>query len=36
MILPSFDGLITTLGMYPDDYAMIYDFEWPKTADDFA
>ena len=22
--------------MYPDDYAMIYDYEWPKTSDDFA
>jgi hypothetical protein len=21
--------------MYPDDYAMIYDYEWPKTANDF-
>jgi hypothetical protein len=22
--------------MYPNDYEMIYDYEWPKTADDFA
>ena len=22
--------------MHPDDYNMIYDYEWPKTAEDFA
>ena len=24
---------ITTLSMHPDDYNMIYDYEWPKTGD---
>ena len=22
--------------MHPDDYKIVYDYEWPKTAEDFA
>jgi hypothetical protein len=30
------DSWITRLNLYPDGYNMIYDFEWPKTAADYA
>ena len=32
----SVDGRVTSHGLYPYDYEMIYDFEWPKTPADFA
>ena len=32
----SIDGMVTTHGMYPDDFEMIYDAQWPKTPADFA
>jgi hypothetical protein len=35
-IIRSNDGWISTLSLYPDDYHMIYDYEWPKTAADYA
>ena len=32
----SIDGFITTQNLHPDGFNVIYDFEWPKTAADYA
>ena len=32
----SIDGFITTQNLHPDGFNVVYEFEWPKTAADYA